>query len=78
MARQIRGDITIGNLEKKIGVPEGTFRHSNGRKMRKDKSLAALRKEVNNAKGQKKYCALALRYLCGKLESAKLYGQGTD
>ena len=46
MARQIRSDITIGSLEKKLGIPAGTFRHPNGRDMRSDKLLGTLRKEV--------------------------------
>jgi hypothetical protein len=45
MARQIRSDIKIGNLEKKLGVPAGTFRNPDGRDMRSDKLLGTLRKE---------------------------------
>jgi len=45
MARQIRSDIKVGNLEKKLGVPPGTFRNENGRDMRSDKLLGTLRKE---------------------------------
>lgn len=46
MARKTRSDCTIGSLEKKLGVPKGTFRHSNGRDMRSDKRLGTLRKEA--------------------------------
>lgn len=49
MGRQIRGDILIGNLEKKLGIPAGSFRHPNGRDMRSDKKLETLRKEQKKA-----------------------------
>lgn len=29
MARQIRSDILIGNLEKKLGIPASSIRHQN-------------------------------------------------
>lgn len=45
MARQIRSDIKIGNLEKKLGIPPGSFRNEGGRDMRSDKLLGTLRKE---------------------------------
>lgn len=47
MARKVRSDIRVGNLEKKLGVPTGSFRNSNGRKTRKDKKLGTMRKEAN-------------------------------
>ncbi len=50
MARQIRSDILIGNLEKKLGIPAGSIRHPNGRDMRSDKKLGSLRKEAEKAK----------------------------
>ena len=53
MARKIRSDIKIGNLEKKLGVPPGTFRHPNGRDMRSDKLLGTLRKELEKAAKEK-------------------------
>ena len=43
--RKIRSDIRVGSLEKKLGVPTGSFRHESGRKVRKDKTLKAMRKE---------------------------------
>lgn len=49
MARQIRSDILIGNLEKKLGIPAGSIRHQNGRDMRSDKKLGTLRKEAAKA-----------------------------
>lgn len=53
MARQIRSDILIGNLEKKLGIPSGSFRHPNGRDMRSDKKLGTLRKELEKANKSK-------------------------
>ena len=50
MARRIRSDIKIGNLEKKLGVPPGTFRNPDGRDMRSDKRLGTLRKELEKGK----------------------------
>lgn len=50
MARKIRNDCTIGTLEKKLGVPAGTFRHPSGRDMRDDKKLGTLRKEAEKSK----------------------------
>ena len=44
--RQIRSDITVGNLEKKLGVKHGTFRNPDGRDTRSDKKLGTLRKEA--------------------------------
>jgi len=45
MARQIQSDIKVGNLEKKLGLPPGTFRNPDGHDMRSDKLLGTLRKE---------------------------------
>ena len=53
MARQIRSDIKVGNLEKKLGIPAGTFRNPNGRDTRSDKLLKTLRKEAQKATKQK-------------------------
>lgn len=44
--RQFRSDCTVGTLEKKLGVPAGSFRNPNGRDMRSDKKLGTLRKEA--------------------------------
>ena len=43
--RKIRSDITVGNLEKKLGVQPGTIRNPDGRDTRSDKLLKTLRKE---------------------------------
>lgn len=45
MARKIRSDCTIGSLEKKLGLPPGSFRNKNGRDTRSDKLVGTLRKE---------------------------------
>ena len=39
MPRKVRKDITVGGIERKLKVPEGTLRHPSGRKVRKDKTL---------------------------------------
>ena len=49
MARKIRSDITVGSLEKKLGVSPGTFRNPNGRDTRSDKKLGTLRKEAEKS-----------------------------
>ncbi|MDR1217162.1 MAG: hypothetical protein LBJ99_01090 [Oscillospiraceae bacterium] len=54
MARKIRSDITVGALEKKLGVPDGSFRHEGGRDMRSDKQLGTLRKEAEKVKKTEK------------------------
>ena len=45
-ARKIRGDITIGNLEKKLEIAPGSFRNPDGRDTRSDKKLSTMRKEA--------------------------------
>lgn len=45
MSRQIRNDIKIGNLEKKLGLENGAIRNPNGTDARSDKQLGTLRKE---------------------------------
>lgn len=50
MGRQIRSDCTIGSLEKKLGIPAGSFRNSNGRDTRSDKLLGTLRKQAQKKK----------------------------
>jgi hypothetical protein len=46
MARKDRSDITIGNLEKKHGLPKGAIRHPDGRKVRKDAKLGTIKKKA--------------------------------
>lgn len=45
MARQVRSDIKVESLERKLGIKQGSIRHESGRKVRKDKTLGAMRKE---------------------------------
>jgi hypothetical protein len=49
MARKIRSDSTVESLAKNHGIPEDLIRHSNGRKVRKDATVKALR----NAESEK-------------------------
>jgi len=44
---KIRDDITVGSLEKKLGLPAGTFRNKNGRKTRKDKKLRSVKRDFS-------------------------------
>jgi len=48
--RKTRSDCTVETLEKKNGLPAGTLRHENGRKMRKDKTVLSIRKEADKKK----------------------------
>lgn len=43
--RKTRSDCTVDTYEKKHDLPTGTIRNKDGRKARKDKTLATLRKE---------------------------------
>lgn len=45
MGRRVRSDCTVGTLEKKLGLPAGTFRNKNGRDTRSDKKIGTIRKE---------------------------------
>lgn len=45
MARKIRSDIKIGNLEKKLGLGGGAVRNPDGSDARSDKKLGTLREE---------------------------------
>jgi hypothetical protein len=53
MARKIRSDIKIGNLEKKLGLENGAIRNPNGTDARSDKKLGTLRQEYEKAKEKK-------------------------
>ena len=50
MARKVRSDIKIGNLEKKLGIAPGTITNLDGSDARSDKKLGTLRKEAAKAK----------------------------
>lgn len=53
MARKVRSDIKVGNLEKKLGVSPGTITNPDGSDARSDKKLGTLRKEFAKAKEKK-------------------------
>jgi hypothetical protein len=44
--RKTRSDCTLKTLIKKTGIPGNAFRNSNGRKMRIDKLVGTIRKEL--------------------------------
>ena len=50
--RKDRSDITVGQLEKKHGMPAGTIRNEDGRDTRSDKRLGTIRKGATK-KGSK-------------------------
>ena len=50
--RQIRSDISVGNLEKRLGLDPGSIRNPDGTDARSDKKLGTLRKEFADAKGK--------------------------
>ena len=50
MGRRVRSDCTVGALEKKLGLPAGTFRNKNGRDTRSDKLIGTIRKERRSKK----------------------------
>lgn len=52
-SRKVRSDMKVGNLEKKLGLPDGTIRNKDGRNTRSDKLVRTVRKE-GGKKGSKK------------------------
>lgn len=50
MARKIRSDCMIKNVEKKYGLPPGAIRNPDGRDARGDKRLGKLRKDYEKSK----------------------------
>ena len=46
VVRKTRSDCTVGTFEKKLGLPKGTLRNTDGRKTRKDKTIGAIRREA--------------------------------
>lgn len=52
-ARKDRSDITIGKMEKKHGMPDGTVRNEDGRDTRSDKKLGTIRKGAVKKSGKK-------------------------
>ena len=51
--RKDRSDITVGQLEKKHGMPPGTIRNDNGRDTRSDKKLGTIRKGAAKKGGKR-------------------------
>ena len=45
MARKVRSDKTVGKLEEKAGLPNGSIRNKDGKDTRSDKKLGTMRKE---------------------------------
>ena len=45
MFRKAKSNCTVGTFEKTRGLPTGSILHESGRKVRKDKTIGALRKE---------------------------------
>lgn len=50
--RQVRSDIRVGTLEKRLGLESGSIRNPDGTDARSDKKLGTLRKEFVEAKGK--------------------------
>ena len=50
--RKTRGDMQVGNLEKKLGLEPGSIRNPDGTDARSDKKVETLRKEYERAKKQ--------------------------
>lgn len=48
--RKTRGDMTIGNLEKKLGLEPGSIRNPDGSDARSDKKLQTLREDIERSK----------------------------
>jgi hypothetical protein len=46
MAKKLRDDKKVGNLEKDLGLPPGTIRNKGGRDTRSDKMVGTIRKEA--------------------------------
>ncbi len=49
-SRQIRSDIKVGTLERKLGLEPGAIRNPDGTDARSDKKLGTLRIEFANSK----------------------------
>lgn len=46
MARKVRSDKRVGEMEKDLGLPPGTVRNRSGRDTRSDKRIGTIRKEL--------------------------------
>ncbi len=45
MERKVRSAKTVGKMEEKAGLPNGTIRNNDGKNSRSDKTLGTIRKE---------------------------------
>jgi hypothetical protein len=50
--RKVRGDMKIGNLEKKLGLEPGSIRNPDGSDARSDKKLKTLREDFERSKNK--------------------------
>lgn len=50
--RKVRSDKQVGNLEKDLGLPDGTIRNPDGRNTRSDKLVRTIRKEAKKKPGK--------------------------
>lgn len=50
--RKTRKDCTVGEFEKKHGLPPGTIRNPNGRDTRSDKTIGTIRNEHEKNKSK--------------------------
>ena len=50
MPRKVRSDKTVGKLEEKAGLPNGSIRNKDGKNTRSDKTLGTIRKEQSKQK----------------------------
>jgi len=71
LSRKTRSDITIGNLEKKLGLVPGSIRNPDGTDARSDKKLSTLRNELEDFKKKniaelKKIHNKRMKSLCNK------------
>ncbi|MGI6340489.1 MAG: hypothetical protein ACOXZV_14085 [Bacteroidales bacterium] len=53
-SRKVRGDMTIGNLEKKLGLEPGSIRNPDGSDARSDKKLKTLRKDFDKKQSKRR------------------------
>ena len=53
-SRKVRGDMTIGNLEKKLGLEPGSIRNPDGSDARSDKKLKTLRKDFDKKQNKRR------------------------
>jgi hypothetical protein len=76
-ARKDRSDITVGQLEKKHGMPPGTVRNPDGRDTRSDKKLGTIRNRAANKSTSRADAANSLSQANDHMERAwgKIYSR---